>query len=253
MPMHTGPDTIDDLGIQGSLQLAALLATREQRVPLAPTTAASWQVIERLSNLGLVYSPGPDPHAGPGYHYTPMEALPWRFTWSAYIEEQLLPALLDFLRQLDRDEPTLDLRVSAWRELALWEAQSFLEDQLQRHHFDPAWARDLSFVYYSSQPELSIGQWRYVGWAAVRHGASVAQRLGANASERIREGIFTQLQSRTSYARGSAWAASFGGPPGLPRSSISRIFVRDLCSLDQHFWTAPPGPEHLFLGRSNST
>lgn len=247
--MQTVPNTIDDLGVQGALQLAALLKTSRDRMPLAPTRAASWTVIERLISLGLVASPGADADAGPTNHYTPMEALPWRFTWGAYIEGEVLPALLDFLRQMDRDEPTLDLRVSIWRELALWEAQSFLEDQLQRHHFDPMWARDLAFVYHNAQPELSIGQWRYVAWAAVRHGASVAQRLGANASSYTREGIFKQLQTRIAYARGSTWAASFSGPPGPPRSSISRIFACDLCSLDQAFWTSPPAVEHLFSHR----
>lgn len=246
--MQIAPDTIDDLGVQGTLQLAALLKTSRERMPLAPTKAAAWEVLGNLKRLGLVDAPHPDAEVGPSYHHTPMESLPWRFTWTAYIEDQVLPALLDYLRQLDRDEPALDLRVSAWREIALWEAQSFLEDQLVRHHFDVNWARDLSFVYHRAHPELSIGQWRYVAWAAVRHGASVAQRLGTNASDHVREGIFKQLQSRIPYAR-STWAASFGGPPGPPKSSLSRTFACDLCSLDQYFWTAPPAPEHLFSGR----
>ncbi|WP_204275571.1 hypothetical protein, partial [Enterobacter cloacae] len=92
-----------------------------------------------------------------------------------------------------------DAKLELWDELALWETEQFLEQQLLKHHFDPGWARDVGFAFQSGPRGLPIARWRYCCWAAVRQGASVAMRLGVHDSAHVREAIFQEVQKRLRY------------------------------------------------------
>ena len=197
----SGVASIEELGLRGTLFLAALLAAQLRRIPVAPTRRSTLLVLDALRDLALIQVPWPADRwqIRPDAEVTPIEDLQWAFAWSTHERRHLLPVLEDQLGDMAHDVELADAKLELWDELALWETEQFLEQQLLKHHFDPGWARDVGFVFQSGPRGLPIAQWRYCCWAAVRQGASVAMRLGVHDSAHVREAIFQEVKKRLRY------------------------------------------------------
>lgn len=247
------PSTLDDLGVPGCLSLAALLTAQERRTPIAPTRRMALAQLLQLRDLGIIATPWPELRWAmePAAEETPLEQIQWRYAWSDYLRAGLLDALRDFLEAVPRDDYGLALRLRLWTELAAAEAENFLEAQLKKSRFDPAWAQDMAFVVRDVQVVLPIAQWRYCAWAAVRQGASFAYQQAAADSTAVREAIFHELKRRAAWVgRGDAHQFSFAPFHPRPDNAMSRLFVETLAPIDIAFWTLPPSLEALLVPRS---
>lgn len=233
------------------LCLAALLMAQEERRRLGATSRQALTILHALRCRGVIEVPA-EATLAPGVEITPMEMLPWVFSWPAYHREQLLPAVLEELEGWPVDAMSVLERLRLWQELALAEGEAFFATQLAKHGFDAGWAADLVFAQRQSRAELSIAQWRYCTWAATRHGASVAlqQRPGAD-SGGLREAIFVELGRRAVQLGNGRWPDA-GFPPRhpYPLDGFGLAFVKHLTGLHGTFWTSVPSPETvLFPGR----
>ena len=227
----SGVASIEALGLRGTLFLAALLAAQLRRIPVAPTRRSTLLVLDALRDLALIQVPWPADRwqIRPDAEVTPIEDLQWAFAWSTHERRHLLPVLEDQLGDMAHDVELADAKLELWDELALWETEQFLEQQLLKHHFDPGWPRDVGFVFQSGPRGLPIAQWRYCCWAAVRQGASVAMRLGVHDSAHVREAIFQEVKKRLRYLMTSSPQQGMFKPyhlapvnrPGIPGGSNS--------------------------------
>jgi hypothetical protein len=236
------PPTIDDHGVRGSLYLYALLQGQGGRLPIAATLRSTLAVLELLREFGLIEVPWPLQRwqIQPDAEETPLEHLQWRYAWTAYARATLPEGLEDYLQSVPRDDYGLACRLQLWEELAISEAEAFFEHQLTKHRFEADWARDLIFVHRQA-PALSIAQWRYCAWAAVRHGGSLAQQQHLANTSAIREAIYTELKRRVSSVATGQWGQCALAPfHRLPFSALSRAFVTQLTSADFEFWSSPP-------------
>jgi hypothetical protein len=232
----------DSLGALDWLYFAALLMAQEQRLPVGPTLRTSVEVLDHLRGLGLIEVPWPETHwdAVVRCEETPIERLQWRRIWSDG-HTGLLESIQKHLRQERDGRINLDSRLQVWRELAAAEAERYFEQQLIRHQFDSAWARDLTYAVRDASFQLSIAQWRYCCWAATRHGASVALRGNGYNLSPVREAIFTELGKRAHYVGSGAWnGCSFPPSTLVPQNALARIFASDWTQLDADFWVVPP-------------
>ncbi|WP_338339545.1 hypothetical protein [Xanthomonas euvesicatoria] len=221
--------------------MAALLRAQDLRVHVAPTRQATLTVLDVLRSQALVQVPWPADHwpIRPDAEVTPLEDIQWAFGWEAYEREHVLLALEDQLVELSAQDDLAGQRSAIWSELALWEAEQFLEQQLRKHQFDPGWARDLSFVFRDALPGLPIARWRYCCWAAVRQGASVAMRQSAPDVSGIREAIFLELQKRLRYITcGTSQLGVFTPFQALPNSALAQLFVTYVMPMTWDYWTA---------------
>jgi hypothetical protein len=249
------PATIDDLGLQGSLSLWALLTAQNQRRPIAPTRRMTGVALSLLCEHGIIAVPWPEPRwSSPvGAQETPIEGLQWRLAWRAYEPDLLVTALEEYFATIDRDDLGTAMRLRMWTDLGCAEAEVFFEQQLIKHHFDPAWAQDIAFAFRELKVDLSIAQWRYCGWAAVRHGASVALQHGLHA-EGLRESIYQEVRRRACSLSSNAWTGCAFPPRGpLPDNALGRGFTQHLARLGMRYWTEPPNLESLLgagLGQS---
>lgn len=199
-----------------------------------------------LRDLGVIEFPTSEGQwsSVPNVEQTHIEQWQWRYRWNTHLRSALLPALEDYLDAVPRDDYGLALRLQLWEELAIAEAQRFFEQQLAKNRFEPNWARDLIFVHRDTRPALSIGQWRYVCWAAVRHGASIAHRQPSSELATVREAIFTQLRRRAGYVGSGTWTnCSFPPINPLPDSALGRLFTTRLARFGSAFWTEVPSAE----------
>ena len=235
------PPTIDDLGVRGSLYLAALLNAQEQRLALAATLRASLAVLELLRALQIIEVPWPLERWAmqPDAEETPLEGLQWRYAWTSHARDRLGPALDDYLQEVPRDDYGLACRLQLWEELAVSEAEGYFEFQLAKHRFDTAWARDLVFVHKQSAP-MSIAQWRYCVWAATRHGASVAQQQTISQPSVVREAIFAELRRRVTAVLGGWRDCAFVPHQRVPFNALGRGFIGYLCPQEFDFWGTRP-------------
>jgi hypothetical protein len=244
------PPTVDDLGLRGCLYLAALLQAQGGRLRLAPTQRASLAALDLLRELGVIEVPWPEPRwaVRPDAEILPIEGMQWAYRWPAYTAASVSEALTDYLSSVPRDDYALGLRVRIWEELALGEAERFYEQQLAKHRFDPAWAADLPFVFRTAPPTLSIAQWRYCGWAAVRHGASWALQQPPGDSAGVREAIYAELKRRVGHVHSGAWGHC-ALPPfhPHPESALARTFVKQLCPAGVLYWTELPSAPALVM------
>ncbi|MBN6150163.1 hypothetical protein JR065_07410 [Xanthomonas sp. AmX2] len=242
-----GPDssarvlTLEELSLRETLFLAALLRAQALRVQVAPTRQATLKVLDVLRSQALIQVPWPADRwpIRPDAEVTPLEDIQWAFAWASYERERLLIALEDQLAELSAEEDLAEQRSAMWGELALWEAEQFLEQQLRKHQFDPAWARDLGFIFRPAAPGLPIARWRYCCWAAVRQGASVALRQSAPDVSGIREAIFLELQKRLRYVtHGANQLGMFTPFQPLPSSALAQLFVSHVMPMAWDYWTA---------------
>ncbi|OQP71089.1 hypothetical protein IA54_015560 [Xanthomonas phaseoli pv. syngonii LMG 9055] len=233
--------TLEELSLRETLFLAALLRAQDLRVQVAPTRQSTLTVLDVLRGQALIQVPWPADRwpIRPDAEVTPLEDIQWAFAWASYEREHLLPALEDRLIELSAEQDLAAQRHAIWSELALWEAEQFLEQQLRKHHFDPAWARDLSFIFRVALPGLPIARWRYCCWAAVRQGASVALRQSAPDVSGVREAIFAELQKRLHYVtHGANQLGVFTPFQPLPSSALAQLFVTHVIPMVWDYWTA---------------
>lgn len=237
------PDTVDDLGLLGALDIGALALAQAARLRVSPTRRMTLALMERLREGQLIDVPWPEPRweIAPESLETPIEGLQWRLAWKAYRLESLPDAVTDYLRSVERDEYGIALRLRLWRELVLAESERFFEQQLAKHRFDPAWAQDLIFVQRETRAELSASQWRYCVWVATRQGASVALQLRSPDPEAVRQAIYADLVRRIGPVASGQWAnASFVPHVTRPESALARLFAYELTNLRDAFWPLVP-------------
>lgn len=246
------PSTLDNLGIEGCLALAALLMAQDRRIPVAPTKRLTLAMLHALREQGIIEAPWPQARweIDPTAEETPVEQLQWRYAWPNYLRPRLPDALEDFLEDVPHDDFGLVSRLRLWRELTAAEAECFFASQLARHHFDATWALDLAFVMRDSRLVMPIAQWRYCCWAATRYGASLAQQLKGIGGPAIREGIYAELRKRAQRVASGSWASCALAPfQPVPESAASRLFTSRVTRLGNAFWTLPCEEESLLLAR----
>jgi hypothetical protein len=239
------PATVDDLGLQGCLYLWALLASQQFRLPVAPTRRLTLVAMTLLREHGVIEVPWPEPRwpLMPGVQETPLENLQWRLTWPTYDETLLATALEEYLAGIGRDDFATAVRLRLWNELSAAETERYYEQQLIRHRLPGDWAQDAAFATRGGPSHLSLSQWRYCAWAAVRHGASLAMQHGTQA-EGLRESIYQELRKRANAV--SAWSnCAFPPRNSVPDNALSRGFTQKLTRLGGLFWSEPPSAEIL--------
>lgn len=246
------PPTLQDLGIQGCLALAALLTAQDRRIVVAPTQRLTLSMMHKLREQGIIEAPWPDTRweLDPIAEQTPIEQIQWRYSWSHYLRPGLLVVLEEYLDEIPHDDHGLASRVRLWNELTTSEAERFFESQLARHHFDITWASDLGYLVRDTRFVMSIAQWRYCCWAATRHGASIAQQSRGAEPAVVREGIYAELRKRAMRLANGDWK-NCAFPPfhPVPESAISRLYASRLTRLGEAFWTLPPVAESLMISR----
>ncbi|MDQ2701981.1 MAG: hypothetical protein M3Y70_04020 [Pseudomonadota bacterium] len=242
--MPLPPATVDDLGLQGCLSLWALVTAQERRLPLAPTRRRALAALEMLRTQGVIAVPWPQAtwDANPAALETPIEGLQWQPTWDVYLPGQLRPALEEYLMAVDRDELAMVARLRLWDDLAAAEAEGFFAQQLTKHRLPGEWSADMSFAW--RERTLTLAQWRYCGWAAVRRGASSMQQ--GEDPARVREVIYAELCQRALRLASGAWS-NCALPPyhPTPGSALARGFLRLLAPLGMHYWMQTPNADVL--------
>ena len=242
------PATVDELGLQGCLYLWALLTGQTRRLPIAPTKRMSLVVMALLQDHGVIEVPWPETRweFKPDAQITPIEGLQWRLAWTVYEPGRLLEALDDYFDTLEQTDFTVAVGLRLWSDLAPAEAERYFEQQLVKHRFAADWAQDLAFAYREGPGSaLTIAQWRYCGWAAVRRGASMAMQNGLQA-DGLRDGIYKELKRRAASVASGAWSnCSFAPTNPLPENALGRAIVQWASGLGALYWTSRPSEEAL--------
>ncbi|WP_156880439.1 MULTISPECIES: hypothetical protein [Thermomonas] len=243
----SAPTTVDELGLQGCLYLWALLTGQEHRLPIAQTKRMSLVVMAYLHERSVIEVPWPDAQweIKLDAKTTPIEGLQWRLAWTVYEPTLLIDALDDYFDTLARDDFTTAARLRIWMELGSAEAERFFEQQLVKHRFSGDWAQDIAFAYRESAVVLTLAQWRYCAWAAVRRGASMALQHGLQA-DGLRDTIYQEIRRRAASVANGAWTGcSFPPYNPQPESALGRGFVHRLTRLGPLYWTGWPSVEVL--------
>lgn len=232
------PPTLDDLGLPGAVYLWALLHAQQNRVPIAPTPESVDDVLTVLEQQQIIaVAPEPAAHSD---KITPLEGIRWRWTWAAYTVDGAIPAVEDYLTSLPRDEQALELGLVLWQRLVVAESQAFYAQQLIRCQFNSQWQIDMAFAQNLGKVVLSIAQWRYCAWAAVRKGATLACQNGAS-QEELREGMYRELTRRAAaLAVGRYGNCAFHPFVVQPPSALARGFATQWFSLGVAYWGMPP-------------
>lgn len=242
------PATVDELGLRGCLYLWALLAGQSDRLPVAPTKRMTLVALAYLQERGIIEVPWPEARweLKPDAKTTPIEGLQWYLSWAAYEPLLLRDALEDYFDTLERDDFTTAERLRLWGELGSAEAERFFEQQLAKHRFSSDWAQDIAFVYREGRiPNLTVAQWRYCAWAAVRRGASLAMQQGPQ-TDGLRDAIYQELRRRAAAVATGAWTGcSFPPRNPDPDSALARCFAYRATRLGPHYWTGWPCEEAL--------
>lgn len=238
------PGSLDEFGAQNCFALASLLLAQQERLLVAPTREATIRLMRRLCETGVIVTPWPEAQwpAEPRAETTPLERLHWRYVWQPYLLAELPELLQAQLAKLPTTPHGRELCVLIWRELALAEAQDFFAGQLIKNGFDGEWAADLEFAFREVAGELPIAKWRYCGWAAVRHGASLSQqRCGQISPQSLRESIYAELLKRSRYVTGPT-SRGCELPPfwPVPRSAAGQLLAQRMTSLGAAYWSSAP-------------
>lgn len=241
------PDTVDDLGLQGCLYLWALLTSQERRLLVAPTRRLTLTAMNVLREQGIIEVPWPEARwsATPAAEETPLEGLQWRQLWTVYEPAHLSTALEDYLQAVGKGDFEMAVRLRLWIEIGAAEVERFFEQQLVKHHFPSDWAQDMAFAYRENNLCLSLAQWRYCAWAAVRRGASLAMQQGIP-GEHQREAIYRELRHRAAIVATGAWP-NCALPPyhPTPESALARGFTKFLSKLGMTYWIGRPSIEAM--------
>lgn len=241
------PATVDELGLQGCLYLWALLTGQGHRLPVGQTKRMTLVVMAHLQERGIIEVPWPEARweLKPDAKTTPIEGLQWRLAWTVYEPTLLIDVLDDYFDTLDRDDFTTAARLRLWMDLGSAESERFFEQQLVKHRFSGDWAQDIAFAYRESAVVLTLAQWRYCAWAAVRRGASMALQHGPQV-DGLRDTIYQEIRRRAASVASGAWSGcSFPPYNPQPESALARGFVHRLTRLGALYWTGLPSVEVL--------
>lgn len=244
------PATVDELGLQGCLYLWALLSGQTLRLPVAPTKRMALVVMALLQEHGIIEVPWPEASwkLKPEAQSTPIEGLHWRLTWNVYEPARLQEAIEDYFDTVGRDDFSTAVRLRLWIDLGSAESERFFEQQLVKHRLPAEWAQDMAFAYRESSAILTLAQWRYCAWAAVRRGASMAMQQGSNA-DGLRETIYQEIRRRAASIASGAWSGcSFPPYNPHPESALGRGFADKMTRLGALYWAAWPSAESLLAG-----
>ncbi len=244
------PHSLEELGPVASLQLWALLSAQTERIPVAPSVDLTIALLNDLGRLGIIGAPEGLRRwtVASDTRTTPIEGFQWRLTWDVYEPSRLGEALEDYFAEVALQPQTGGAVIRLWQDLGRAEAERFLASQLARHRFPAEWALDVGRAFSSVQG-LTIGQWRYCGWASVRHGASLALQW-QRTDELIRRAIAEELVKRARGVSKGGWAnCSFVPREIKPDTALSRGFAYGVSGLDAAFWTVPIAEESLRVGR----
>ncbi len=232
------PSTLDDLGLPGAIYLWALLHAQQHRLPIAPTEESVDEVLTVLEEQQIILV-APEP-AARGDKISPLEGIRWRWLWSAYTATGAMPALEDYLISLPRNDLSLELGLALWQRLVDAESQAFYAQQLARCQFNAKWHTDMGFAQNLGGVVLSIAQWRYCAWAAVRKGATLACQKSTS-QEDLREAMYQELMRRAAtLAAGRYGTCSFHPDRELPTSALARGFATQWFNLGRSYWEEPP-------------
>ena len=248
----TAPATVVELGLPGCLYLWALLTGQNRRLSIAPTKRLTLVVMNHLQEHGIIEVPWPHERweLDPDAPCTPLENLQWRLAWETYEPDRLCEALEDYFETLERDDWGIAHQLRLWTDIGSSETERFFEQQLVKHRFPADWALDIAFAYRDC-PVLTLAQWRYCAWAAVRRGASLAQQQGPN-EDGVREAIYQELRRRAAAVASGAWSnCSFPPSSPQPESALGRGFAYRVTRLGPHYWTGWPSAEAL-LGQASA-
>jgi hypothetical protein len=237
------PATTYELGLFDCVTLAALLAVQAERLAVTPTPRMTLAAMARLRERGVIEVPWPAARweCAPDAHVAPIEQLQWRLVWPRYDAAQLPHALEDYFQKVALDPLSADALAALWGALSAAEAERFFEHQLYKHRFDGEWAGDLAFVHRDLGSCLSIAQWRYCAWAAVRQGAAKIQRDPHLSPAAVRETVYRELARRAGRLAQGDWAGC-ALPPFEPRpqNAAGCLFVETLAHIGMEFWTQTP-------------
>lgn len=243
------PATIDDLGVEGAADLLALLTAQRRRRNVSPTRRMSIATLTGLAAQGILEMAPADVDVSddPTFQCTPLEGFFWRYRWDAYPVAELADALVDYLAAIPWTEEGLAIRVRRWDQLAEAEVESFMGLHLARSRFEAGWATDARFLYAEMRPALTIAQWRYCCWAAVRQGAHIVSRE-VLPGDSLRQRIFEEMARRAGAVACGRWNTE-GFPPreGEPRSAATVIFASILTRLGAQFYTRLVSSETVAL------
>lgn len=243
----TAPATVDELGLQGCLYLWALLTGQSQRLPVGQTKRMTLVVLNHLRERGIIDVPWPHKRwdLQPDATCTPIENLQWRLAWEAYEPPRLTEALEDYFDSLEQDDFVTAVKLRLWMDIGSAETERFFEQQLVKHRFPGDWAQDAAFVYRESAIVLTLAQWRYCAWAAVRRGASLALQQGPHA-DGVREAIYQEIRRRAAAVASGAWSGcSFPPFSPQPESAVGRGFAYKVTRLGPLYWIGWPSVEVL--------
>jgi hypothetical protein len=213
-----------------------------------PTRRSTLAAMQTLRENGIIDAPWPDARWAiePRAEDTPIEQIQWRFAWDAYLRDGLLDVLVDYLRDVPRDDYGLALRLRIWEELVTTEAEQFFERQLTKYNLESAWAQDLTFAIRDSKLVLPIAQWRYCCWAATRFAAAQAQRHRSPDAPRLREDTYADLMRRAGRLASGDWDKGVFVPFNpRPQSAGSRLFTETMTGLGPAFWVVAPSLDGL--------
>lgn len=236
------PPTIDDLGTDGALYLLALVSAQAGRRLVTPTRQLTLHALGVLKDQAVIAVPWPQARwdVEPRAQSTPLEDLQWRYDWAAYPAETVGDAIAEYLQQVPRDSYGIELRLRLWRELFTAESQQYFEFQLGRSHLPVEWAADTRYLVDAETYALSLAQWRYCFWAAVRQGGAMsAQRVYSLSA--IRERVFEEARRRAASIASSRWSVQgYDARADEPLSALTRAFLRHLAPIGTAFYHQPP-------------
>lgn len=243
---------LSDLSVYEACGLLALIKSRDVRRPVSPTKVMTIHILEALRVRGVVEVPWPAERwqLPPRGYLAPIEQLSWDFVWPAMPLEGLQPHLEDFLREHSCAESSRDELIVLWRSLIRGECIEYFEYQLSKHHLDPAWSDDLGCLPPHYLDDLSLLQWKYLIWSAVRHGTMVFMRF--RNMQHTRNEVARELASprRFGIARGGTFEGFF--PRSLRPYSLMGNCMLDFASqLESRYWSEPPN-EHALLSSARA-
>lgn len=239
-PLRPDAPIINDiahLGGRGTLFLLALVQAHKTRQRVAPTQDAAAAVLQNLHALGVVRSEYP---SQPGSHLTPIDKLPWSYTWSHVPFEELEARLTGFLANEGRSPRYAETWLSIWQELIPAEVIAYLQHQLRIHRFSDTYLEEVSALLLPNESRYCLGHWRYACWSAARAMASVALQHPGN-NELLKFTLRNELLRRVQIAsEAPGEKLCFSPSHSIPASALSSVLSRVATRLEDNFWKSPP-------------
>lgn len=244
----TSPASIEELGLQGSLYLWALLSGQKERLPIGQNKRTTLAVLNYLHERHVITVPWPDERWAlrPNALSTPIENLAWELEWDVYEPARLSEALEDYFDSIERNDLVTEAKLRLWIDIGSAETGRFFEGQLIKHRLPSDWAQDAEFAYHECSATLSLAQWRYCAWAAVRCGASLAMQQSLNL-DGVREAIYQEIRRRAVGVASGKWnGCAFTPFSPQPDSALGRGLAYHVTHLGRQYWTKRPSVEAIW-------